>query len=213
MQNLICKFNKLEAIKRCGFETIFIMFLFFLFTTCLMIALAATMSKYIVVMLLIPLLAIFVNVAMLVFITSRVKAMMYYSEYFKNVEVYDDYLELDGCKYSWRSVVEIENVDASAKWQREKIEIESKRSVNVLFGGILKIKDYVLLDKWDRFWLKYFVIKLKMKNGNYDKIFLPNKFEMKSYFCGGVIFDTSLVKNLKEIHFKYVAVTDEREKR
>ena len=213
MRNLICKFNKLEAIKRCGFEAIFIMFLFFLFTTCLMITLAATMSEYIAVMLLMPLLVIFATLAILIFVIERVKAMMYYSEYFKDVEVYDDCLESNGYKYSWRSVVEIENVDASAKWERKKIEIESKSSVNILFRGVLKIKDYVLLDKWDHFWLKYFVIKLKMKNGNYDKIFLPNKFEMKSNLCGGVIFDTSLVKNLKKLHSKHMAVTDEREKK
>ena len=182
-------------IKRLGFEAVLGTFFFiFMMVTFMIIALVMLGDMIIIWM-------VFCNALYLVaafgFLLPHVIAMVRYLEYFKNVSIYEDRLVIEEDVYQWEDVV---GIDTYSFLRSLRESVKTTEGVTSLFGGFLKIQDGALLGGRSRFWSHCFEIKIKMTEEEIYSLKLPNRLKTKFWFAPSRMFETDLVKHLKEIH-------------
>ena len=183
-------------IKRLGFEAVLGTFFFIFMMMTFMIVASATLGDMVIIWM------IFSNalclIAAFLFLFPRIIAIMFYSEYFKNVSIYEDRLVIEEDVYQWEDVVGITTYVFHGLWGEP---VKVKEGLTSLFGGFLKIQDGVLLGGRSRFWSHCFEIKIKMTEEEIYSLKLPNRFKTKFWwFLGSGIFETNLIKHLRSIH-------------
>ena len=193
-EKLIYRFNRFDTIKRLGFEAILGTFFFIFMMMTFMIIASVMLGDMVIIWM------IFCNALYLVaafgFLLPRIIAIMFYSEYFKDVIIYEDRLVIEEDVYQWEDVVDIA---ACVLWPwGESVKVKGR--VTSLFGGFLKVQDGALLSRRNDFWGGCFEMKIKMTEKKIHSLKLPNRFEIKSWWFQGRIFETNLIKHLKEIH-------------